>query len=73
MRDESMRIAISLAARGRRKKRTGWIEFHYCTRARQANFCGVPRALSAIKRLAFRELMLVGVNVTLIVQLAPRH
>jgi len=34
-------------------------------------YCWVPRALSAIERLAFRELMLVGVNVTLIVQLAP--
>ena len=36
-------------------------------------FCGLSRALSAIERLAFRELMFVGVNVTLIVQLAPRY
>lgn len=33
--------------------------------------CGLPGALSVIERVAVRELMLLGVNVTLIVQLAP--
>jgi hypothetical protein len=33
--------------------------------------CGLPGALTVIERLAVRALMPVGLNVTLIVQVAP--
>src|SRR5256885_17045266 len=34
-------------------------------------FCGLPEALSAMEMLAAREPVAVGLNVTVIVQLAP--